>query len=273
MRVAAASCWGVEELSPRDRVRKIIDAGCDQIGGEECPELVVELVRAGLVAEERIDQSVRRILREKFALGLFEAGPLDPAEAERIAGAAEHRRAGLAAQRRALTLLVNRDGILPIAERSRVYVEGIDRATASGYAQVVDGPGEAEVAVVRVPAPFEPRDGSFLERLFHAGDLDFKEPELGRLLGLLESVPTVVVISLDRPAVIPEIACAAAGLLADFGAADHAVLDVVFGRATPQGRLPFELPSSMAAVRAQKPDVPFDSERPLFPFGHGLSYA
>jgi beta-glucosidase len=28
----------------------------------------------------------------------------------------------------------------------------------------------------------------------------------------------------------------------------------------------------MDAVRAQKPDVPFDSERPIFPFGHGLSY-
>jgi beta-glucosidase len=36
--------------------------------------------------------------------------------------------------------------------------------------------------------------------------------------------------------------------------------------------LPYELPSSMAAVAAQLPDVPFDSAAPLFAFGFGLSY-
>jgi beta-glucosidase len=47
---------------------------------------------------------------------------------------------------------------------------------------------------------------------------------------------------------------------------------VIFGRFSPSGRLPFELPSSMQAVRRQKEDVPYDSEDPLFPFGHGLTY-
>jgi beta-glucosidase len=90
---------------------------------------------------------------------------------------------------------------------------------------------------------------------------------------LLSDVPTVVDIYLDRPAVVPEIANAAAALVADFGAEDSTVLDVVFGRADPGGRLPFELPSSMDAVREQKEDVPSDSRDPLFPLGHGLSYA
>ena len=49
-------------------------------------------------------------------------------------------------------------------------------------------------------------------------------------------------------------------------------LDVVFGRYNPSGKLPFEMPRSMEAVRAQKEDLPYDSEDPLFPFGHGLSY-
>jgi beta-glucosidase len=47
---------------------------------------------------------------------------------------------------------------------------------------------------------------------------------------------------------------------------------VVFGRVAPEGTLPFELPSSMEAVRQQKSDVPYDSENPLFPFGYGLRY-
>ncbi|MCB0072390.1 MAG: glycoside hydrolase family 3 C-terminal domain-containing protein, partial [Caldilineaceae bacterium] len=69
-----------------------------------------------------------------------------------------------------------------------------------------------------------------------------------------------------------EIAADCAALLANFGANDAALLDVVFGRVTPVGKLPFELPSSMDAVRAQHPDVPHDSADPVFPFGHGLTY-
>jgi beta-glucosidase len=37
--------------------------------------------------------------------------------------------------------------------------------------------------------------------------------------------------------------------------------------------LPFDLPSSMAAVVASRPDVPFDTADPLFRFGHGLRYS
>ena len=50
----------------------MIEAGVDQFGGEACPEIVVELVRSGRIGEERIDMSVRRLLRDKFRLGLFD---------------------------------------------------------------------------------------------------------------------------------------------------------------------------------------------------------
>ena len=72
---------------------------------------------------------------------------------------------------------------------------------------------------------------------------------------------------------IPEIAAQSAALIANFGANDAALLDVIFGMFNPTGKLPFELPSSMEAVREQKEDVPYDSEYPLFPFGFGLSYS
>jgi beta-glucosidase len=88
----------------------------------------------------------------------------------------------------------------------------------------------------------------------------------------MAGIPTIVAIYLDRPAVIPEIAERSAGLIADFGAGDTVIFDAIFGRFNPSGKLPFELPSSMEAVRRQKPDLPYDSEDPLFPFGHGLSY-
>jgi beta-glucosidase len=108
--------------------------------------------------------------------------------------------------------------------------------------------------------------------MFSSGDLDFKDKEKSEILDLLNKVPTIVDIYLDRPAVIPEIASASKGLIANYGSGDKALLDIVFGNFNPQGRLPVELPSSMDAVRKQKEDVPYDSENPLYKFGFGLHY-
>ena len=271
-----ARAWGVQHLSRTERIRKALDAGVDQFGGEACPELVIELVESGRVTEARIDESVRRILRDKFRLGLFDNPYLDPDAAAATLGKPEFRAAGEAAQRKSIVLLKNGpaagEALLPLQGRPKLYIENVDPAVAAQYGDVVEDLADADLALLRLKTPFQPRDGIFLERMFHAGDLDFKEPELSRILAILAAKPTVVDIYLDRPAVIPEIATGCTALLANFGANDAALLDVVFGRVTPVGKLPFELPSSMDAVRAQHPDVPHDSADPVFPFGHGLTY-
>ncbi|MFF4831865.1 hypothetical protein [Streptomyces sp. NPDC001315] len=77
-------------------------------------------------------------------------------------------------------------------------------------------------------------------------------------------------VNLERPAVLPEITERTAVLVADHGASDAALLDVAFGRARAEGRLPFELPRSTASVAASRPDVPNDTEDPLFPYGRGV---
>ncbi len=273
-RVMVARAWGVERLSRPERAKKALEAGVDQFGGEACPEVVVELVRSGQVSESRIDQSVRRLLREKFRLGLFDNPYLDPDAAERIVGNAEFRAAGELAQRKSIVLLKNGDAapILPVQGRPKLYVEGMRAEAAAQYGEVVSDLADADLALLRIQTPFEPRDGNFLEQRFHAGSLEFKQPEKDRILAILAAKPAIVAIYLDRPAVIPEIAAQSAALLGEFGAGDEALLDVVFGRFAPSGKLPFELPSSMAAVEVQKPDLPHDSESPLFPFGHGLTY-
>jgi beta-glucosidase len=265
-----ARAWGVEGLSVAERARKALEAGVDQFGGEACPEVIVGLVRGGLVSEERIDQSARRILRDKFRLGLFDSPYVDVEAAAGIVGSAEFVAAGQAAQRRSIVLLKNA-GLLPLEGRPRLYVEGVAPGVAADYGELVADVEQAEVAILRLQAPYEPRDSQPLEAFFRAGDLSYPAAEVQRILAIAGRVPTVVDIYLDRPAVIPEVAAASAGLLANFGASDAAVLDVIFGRARPEGRLPFEMPSSPEAVLRQLPDVPYDSERPLFQFGHGLS--
>ena len=71
-------------------------------------------------------------------------------------------------------------------------------------------------------------------------------------------------INLDHPPAILKIAETAYDLFGDFGASDEAVLKVIFGQAEPEEKLPFELPTSMEAVRQQRTDVPRDSVNPLF---------
>ena len=266
-----AKAWGVEELDAADRLAKIVEAGCDQLGGESLPELLVELVKSGRITESRIDESARRILRDKFRLGLFDDPYVDPDAAARICGSDEFRAAGLDAQRRSLVLLAN-DGVLPLAAGTKVYVDGLPAATAAAYGEVVATPTDADVAIVFRPAPFEPRTDTFIESVFHAGRLEYTAEERDRVLETANAVPTVFVVNLERPAVITEIAAASSAVVGTFGASPEAILDVVFGRFSPHGKLPFELPSSQAAADKQLSDVPFDSESPLFPFGHGLSY-
>ncbi|MEL6987424.1 MAG: glycoside hydrolase family 3 C-terminal domain-containing protein, partial [Bacteroidota bacterium] len=141
------------------------------------------------------------------------------------------------------------------------------------YATVVSNPKEADFAIIRINTPWYPVETkNFFAATFHHGDLDFKGDEKQKILDLVKTVPTIVNIYLDRPAVIPEITAGAAALIADYGASDASVCKVLFGETNPQGKLPFELPSSMEAVRNQKTDVPYDSEHPLFEFGYGLNY-
>jgi len=270
-----AKCWGVEDLDVEGRVKKALDAGVDQFGGEACPDVIIGLVKSGQIDEGRIDESVRRLLRDKFRLGLFDNPYVDPEAAEKIVGDVAFQEAGEIAQRKSIVLLKNTqtpDGmILPIQGNLKIYIENVDPEVANKYGQVVENVQDADVAILRLNAPYEPRKG-FLERRFHAGNLAFKKEGLAHILDVLQRVPTIVDITLDRPAVIPEIRDKCAGLLADFGASDAAVLDVIFGHFGPSGKLPFEMPSSMEAVRKQKEDAPYDSESPLFPFGYGLTY-
>lgn len=250
-----ARAWGVEHLGVLDRIRRVIEAGCDQFGGEAMPDLVVRLVEEGLVGEDRIDISARRLLRQKFVLGLFDDPFVDPDRAESTVGNPVFVAEGASAQRRAYTLLTNPSDRLPLPAGLRVYAENVDTDLLTRYATVVASPDEADVALIRLKAPYEPRQGVF-ESLFHAGSLEFGAQEKARQSALYQQVPTVVDIYLDRPAAVPEVAAQAAALLGSYGSSDEAFLDVVFGGAEPEGALPFDLPSSTAAVPPATPTCP-----------------
>ena len=268
--------WGVEDLTVAQRYAKALDAGIDQFGGVDDSAAIVKLVRDGAVQESRIDRSAKRILVQKFELGLFENAYVDPAAAQATVGRADFQDAALAAQEESMVLLPNSRQMLPVHHGRKVFLVDVDAAAGirAGLLPVASLE-EAEFAIVRLSAPFQTlHPGYFFGLRQHEGALDFKpeDPQYARFLSTAKRLPTIAAIYLDRPAILTPVVAAATAVIADFGSSDDALLAVITGRARPQGRLPFELPRSMDAVRAQRPDVPHDSESPLFPIFFGLSY-
>jgi beta-glucosidase len=273
--------WGVEDKSMRERFVQAVRAGVDQFGGTEQSSVLVDAVRAGALTEARLDTSVLRVLVQKFGLGLFENPYVDSAAAARVVGSDAFRAAALAAQRRSLVLLENQGGVLPIRAKTagtpvRVYLRGVaaEAAAQVGWT-VVSDPKQADIAIVRLTAPFETlHPGYVFGAMQHEGNLAFRDgdPDYEAFKEISSTVPTVATVYLDRPAILTALKDRARAIVANFGVSDAALLDVLAGRAKPEGKLPFELPASMDAVVAQRSDVPHDSPRPLDPLGFGRRY-
>ena len=272
--VLPARAWGVEHLDPHGRMELILEAGADQFGGEECVEVLLDLVAQGRVAESRIDESARRILAVKFRLGLFDDPYVDEEAAAETVGRQDFRDAGYAAQARSVTVLSNRGDegatVLPLAPGLRIYAENVSSEAVARHGIPVERPEDADVAVVRLMAPFEARSDLFLESWFHQGSLDFPPGLVSRLQRVAAVCPLVLDVVLDRPAVLTPLLPVATAVVGSYGTSDDALLDALTGRIEPRGRLPFDLPRSMDQVRAHPEDVP-GYDDPLFAFGHGLT--
>ncbi|MEM6542472.1 MAG: glycoside hydrolase family 3 N-terminal domain-containing protein, partial [Bacteroidota bacterium] len=194
--------WGVEHLTPKQRVKKVIDAGCDQFGGESNPELIVELVNEGQIDEGRLDISVKRIMKDKFRLGLFDNPYVDENNAKKIAGKKAFREKGKIAQAKSMVLLKN-EHLLPLKKGVKLYVEGLlTPEVFESRAQLVRTPADADVIIKRIGTPFDPRNDYFLESFFLQGRLYYDEEEKREILDLLEQQPTILIANLKTPAII-----------------------------------------------------------------------
>lgn len=103
-----------------------------------------ELVEEGEVSMERIDDAVRRVLRMKFRLNLFDKPCYDAADYPNF-GCDEHAAAALAAAEESIVLLKNNDGLLPLVKGKRVLVTGPNansmRSLNGGWSYTWQGSG------------------------------------------------------------------------------------------------------------------------------------
>ena len=175
-------------------------------------------------------------------------------------------------------MLENKNAILPIDLRGkRVYLHRIAPEIARQFGfTVADDPSKADIAIMRVNAPFERLHPQYMfGSMQNEGNLGFREDRLPDYLAVKRvcaQVPTILTVYLDRPAIVTNVKDQATALIANFGVSDAALFDALTGRVKAVGKLPFQLPSSMSGVEKSRSDLPGDIQNPLYPFGFGRSY-
>ena len=172
--------WGVEHLSEVDRHYKILMAGVDQFGGNNDAKPVIAAYEKGVAEHgeafmrERMEQSAKRLLRNILRVGLFENPYVDPQKSSEAVGCNEFMQKGIEAQLRSIVMLKNKNNILPLSKKQKVYIpirrtgEGsnwfgmttpvkdelpVDRAVIEKYFEVVDSPKEADCAFAFIQTP------------------------------------------------------------------------------------------------------------------------
>lgn len=261
--------YGLEDTTIEERLKVALTVGIDQFGGDSLPDHLARVVRDGLVTESRLDESVERILLEKFRLGAFENRFVDLAHAEEIGSDFDLAEMGRRAQADAMVILGGNDpDTVPLRPLTRVYAEGVNLSQTEDRLVVVDSPVEADVILVQLDSPWESDPNSPLGDYFRTGSLEFPDATIAHLRELAARAPVVLFVYLERPAVLTPLMPHVATLIGHFGASDQVIVDVARGARGVGGRLPFDLPRSMAAVEASREDVPFDTQDPLFRTGH-----
>ena len=174
-------------------------AGVDQFGGLNEKEPVLDAYRIGVkehgetFMRKRLEQSAVRLLKNIFRVGLFENPYLDPEVSARTVGCVEYMEEGFAAQKKSIVMLKNKENVLPLQKKMKVYVpkihwpESVDwmcqkmeehwdspisKELLEKYFTVTDHPEEADAAICIIRQP----DGAAFGL---AGGYDVSDKEAG----------------------------------------------------------------------------------------------
>ncbi len=292
-------------------IEKSINAGLDMVMipyGPGKPNNYVEfiqdlreLVAEGKVSPSRIDDAVRRILRVKFQMGLFDCATTDPKLTAAI-GSPEHRQIARACVRASLVLLKNRNHAVPLSKRIRhlaVIGEAADDLGVQSGGWTIDWQGrKGEVthggttvlSAIRQTVSPETRvtfssDGSnirgaeavvvvigetpYAEMKGDRSDLNLPAEQLA-LVAKAKSAgaPVVTILLLGRPLILNSALTDSSSLIAAWlpGTEGLGLTDVLFGDFQFSGKLPRTWPRSNDHIATSD-----KSEKCLFPFGFGLT--
>ncbi|WP_327297525.1 MULTISPECIES: glycoside hydrolase family 3 protein [unclassified Streptomyces] len=275
---------GVRDKYGDDRVPVLaLKAGVDQLLNP--PDLdtawhaVLGAVKSGELTEERLDESILRILRLKDRRALFSSPYVADVRVDRTVGIRSHLKAADGIAERTTTLLVNKDRLLPLSRRSArsLLIVGADPASPSGttgppttvLGKELTGLGFTTTVLPTGTAPTAALIDSAVAAaagkdavIIGTYDVAAGDPQSKLVAALVATRVPVVQIAIRNPYDIAELSGVRASL-ATYSWTDvelRAAARVIAGQVAPRGVLP---------VPVQRAD---DPTKALYPVGHGLSY-
>jgi beta-glucosidase len=284
--------WGVEKLTKKERYKKAIEAGVNIFSGESDPKMLIEIIDSGMIDINLIDNSVLRLLNEKFTLGLFENPYVDVDYAEKTVNNENFKGRAALALRKSIVLLRNEKDALPVKPKTKVYFESLQRNARGPASEVPNvylvNDNKYDVEFVKTPAEadalilwLQPTGNSLFGSTGEPISLSLSKcgVDVSYVNKLTAKKPAILVVNYTNPWVISEVYNDKTnninGVLATFGTTAVALLDVITGKFNPSGKMPFSTPVSDEAVTNQKEDVPGyleGSGYALFNYDEGLSY-
>jgi beta-glucosidase len=311
------SDWAaIDQLGPdyKKDVEASINAGLDMVmipKGPGRPNNYVEflsdlkqLVTEGRVPMARIDDAVRRILRIKFQMGLFENPYTDPALTAEI-GSAAHRAVARQCVRESLVLLKNDKHTIPLAKNLKhlvvvgaaaddlgIQCGGWAISWQGNSGNITHGGTTLLAAIRNAAAPgtvitFSP-DGSDVKGadavVVVVGELPYAEGNGDRSdlrlspadVALVQKArsagaPVVTVLLSGRPLILGAAMDASDALIAAWlpGTEGQGVADVLFGDYKATGKLPRPWPSTNPGLASAGGNPPENGT--LFPYGFSLN--
>ena len=284
--------WGVEELNIVQRYKLAIESGVNIFSGSADPAKLIETLKKYPDLAPLVDDSVIRLLLEKFKLGLFENPYVDVRAAEEIIGKKEFQEKANIALRKSIVLLRNDSkglASLPLKANVKVYFESHQQVGGESIRNVfnpvvnhwnlafVSTPEEADIILLWLIPKSKSlfaSDGSPLHVSLSQNGVDTEY-----VSQLISEKPTVLAVNYTNPWAIDEVYSSnqnnVKSILASFGTTHEALLDVVTGKFKPVGKMPFSTPISEEVALHQKSDVPGyleGSSYALFHFDEGLTY-
>jgi len=338
-----SDCWAIRDFhqthkitaSPQESAALALNAGCDLNCGCTYPQLTVSF-KKGLVTEETINTALRRVLRTRFKLGMFDPprkgkyGKLG----SKIINCEKHRKLALKAAEKSVVLLKNDHNILPLDSGGKcISVVGPGAANphtlfgnyygvSSRFITILEGLGEkikdkygmslnyrqgclmhsdnhlsnAEygqasavdiiIAVMGLDGAIEGEEGDAIASDSNGDRTYIELPpwqlkflQKVRAAGNATGKPVILVLTGGSPIAIPEdIADAVIFAWYPGEQGGKAVADIIFGDVVPSGKLPITFPASTSQLPPYEDyamkgrTYRYMTEKPLYPFGFGLSY-
>ena len=310
------SDWaGIDQLSTdyKTAIETAINAGVDMVMISYGPgqknnyvdfvTLLGELVTEGKVPQSQIDDAVRRILRVKCRMKLFDHPMSEPMLTAAV-GSAEHRQAARECVPQSAVLLKNEKGLLPLAKAARswswpepppmTWASSAEAGRSPGRARPGQSRGGTTILAAsarpsaRMPvishSPTAPSPGHdavlvvlgerpYAEMKGDSKDLALPAEDIAVLKKARTSgVPVVTVVLSGRPVMLGPVLESSDAVLAAWlpGTEGQGVADVLFGAAKPTGKLPHTWPKWIEQVPCNVGDD--RTTESLFPFGYGLTY-